>query len=73
MVKTIEQFNAVIPIVSVSMAMIGGVYWPLEIVASKFMLMLSKIVSITYRMEVLNGVTIYGRSIKFYIRLVFYC
>ena len=33
-VKNVQQFNAVIPIVSVSFAMIGGAYWPLEIVES---------------------------------------
>ncbi|MGY0693795.1 ABC transporter permease [Virgibacillus sp. FSP13] len=60
LVKTIQQFNAVIPIVAVSMAMIGGAYWPLEIVQSEFMLTLSKLVPITYGMEVLNGVAVYG-------------
>ncbi|WP_188456704.1 ABC transporter permease [Virgibacillus oceani] len=61
-VKTVQQFNAVIPIIAVSMAMIGGAFWPLEIVSSKLMLVLSKVVPITYGMEVLNGVAIYGYS-----------
>ncbi|WP_099157414.1 ABC transporter permease [Virgibacillus ndiopensis] len=63
-VKTVQQFNAVIPIIAVSMAMIGGAYWPLEIVSSKFMLALAKIVPITYGMEALNGVAIYGYSLN---------
>lgn len=63
-VHTIQQYNAVIPIITVSMAMIGGAFWPLEIVESKFMLLLSKIVPITYGMEALNGVTLYGYSFE---------
>ena len=63
LVKNVQQFNAMLPIVSVSSAMIGGAYWPLEIVESKFLLTLSKINPLTYGMEVLNGVTVYGYSI----------
>ncbi|WP_077324918.1 ABC transporter permease [Virgibacillus siamensis] len=62
-VKTVQQFNAVIPILAVSMAMIGGAYWPIEIVESKIMLMLSKIDPITYGMEILYGVAIYDRPL----------
>lgn len=61
-VKKAQQFNAVLPIVSVSMAMIGGAYWPLEIVSSKVLLTLSKINPIKYGMEILNGATVYGYS-----------
>ncbi|MEI3607138.1 ABC transporter permease [Pseudogracilibacillus sp. SE30717A] len=63
-VNTIQQFNAVIPIVSVSMAMIGGAFWPLDIVDSTFMLQLSKLIPITYGMEVLYGVTLYGYNLE---------
>ncbi len=63
-VKTVQQFNAVIPIVSVGMAMIGGAFWPLDIVESSFMLQLSKFIPITYGMEVLYGVTLYGYNIE---------
>ena len=50
-VKNVQQFNAVIPIVSVSSAMIGGAYWPLELVESPILLFLAKINPITYGME----------------------
>lgn len=63
LVKTVQQFNAVIPIIAVSMAMIGGAYWPLEVVESKFMIALSKVDPITYGMEALNGVAVYGYSL----------
>jgi len=63
-VKNTQQFNAVIPIIAVSMAMIGGGFWPIEIVESKILLALSKINPLTYGMEILNGVAIYGLSIE---------
>lgn len=62
LVKTIGQFNALIPLISVSFAMLGGAYWPIEIVTSDFLLALSKIIPITYGMELLKGATISGLS-----------
>ena len=58
LVKKVQHFNAVVPVVAVSMAMIGGAYWPLEIVDSPILLALSKVVPITYGMELLKGATI---------------
>jgi len=63
-VKNVQQFNAVIPIVSVSLAMIGGAYWPLELVESPILLFLAKLDPITYGMEILKGVAIYGYSFQ---------
>ncbi|MFS0783870.1 ABC transporter permease [Bacillus sp. 1P06AnD] len=62
LVKNLQQFRAVVPFLAVSMAMLGGAYWPLEIVTSKTILLLSKIVPITYGMQALKGATIYGQS-----------
>ncbi|WAA08587.1 ABC transporter permease [Fervidibacillus albus] len=59
-VKNIQQYNAILPLVSVSMAMIGGAYWPLEIVSSDILLTLARFDPITYGMEALKGATIYG-------------
>lgn len=64
LVKTVQQFNATVPIVAVGMAMIGGAYWPLEIVDSSFMITLSKFVPVTYGMELLQGVTIYNYTLE---------
>lgn len=64
LVKNVQQFNAALPIIAVSSAMIGGAYWPLEIVESKLLLVLSKVTPLTYGMEVLNGVTVYGYSME---------
>jgi ABC-2 type transport system permease protein len=64
LVKKVQHFNAVIPIVAVSMAMIGGAYWPLEIVDSPVLLALSKVVPLTYGMEALKGATINGWGLE---------
>lgn len=58
LVKKSQHFNAVIPIVAVSMAMLGGAYWPLEIVNSPVMIAISKVIPITYGMEILKGITV---------------
>ncbi|RKQ33859.1 ABC transporter permease [Oceanobacillus halophilus] len=63
-VKNAQQFNAVLPIVAVSMAMIGGAYWPIEIVESEVLLALSKINPLTYGMEALNGMVVYGYPLE---------
>ena len=54
-----RQYNAFIALATVSLAMLGGAYWPLEIVTSPILQALSKISPITYGMEILKGVTIY--------------
>ncbi|WP_453992684.1 ABC transporter permease [Bacillus nitroreducens] len=62
--KSTQQFNAIISLVSVSMSMLGGAYWPLEIVSSEFLLRVSDFVPIKHAMEGLKGATIYGASIS---------
>ncbi|MFF5994202.1 ABC transporter permease [Lysinibacillus sp. KU-BSD001] len=52
------QFNAVMTVIAIPFAMLGGAYWPLEIVSSKMILALSYISPITYGLEMLKGVTI---------------
>ena len=42
------------------MAMLGGAFWPLEIVDSEFMLLLSNIIPIKYGLDLLNGITSFG-------------
>ena len=48
------------PLITVSMAMLGGAYWPLEVVSSEIILKLANISPIKFAMEALNGATIYG-------------
>lgn len=63
-VKNSQQFNAFITILAVCMAMIGGAYWPIEIVESNFLISISKINPLTYGMEILHGVVNYGYSLE---------
>lgn len=60
--NTPGQYNAYITLIAVPFAMLGGAYWPLEIVSSKILLALSYISPIRYAMEILNGATLYGQS-----------
>lgn len=55
-----QQMNVVVPIVCVSSAMIGGAYWPLEIVSSKALLAVSNFVPIRHAMDALKGIAYYS-------------
>ncbi len=56
-VGTAQQMNVVIPIVAVSSAMIGGAYWPIEIVTNEFLLGVSRFLPLTHAMEAIKGLT----------------
>ncbi|MEO4053101.1 ABC transporter permease [Solibacillus sp. CAU 1738] len=60
--NTPGKFNAIMVVIAVPFAMLGGAYWPLEIVTSKVILALSYISPITYGLEILKGVTINGST-----------
>lgn len=64
LIKSYQQLNAVIPIVTVSMAMIGGAYWPLDIVTNDILLTIARIDPITYAMEALTSVSMYDNGIS---------
>lgn len=59
-VRNMQQFNAILPFIAVAMAMIGGAFWPIELVESKFMIALSHAMPIKYGMDMLNGAAVYG-------------
>ncbi|GLC90543.1 ABC transporter permease [Lysinibacillus piscis] len=56
--NTPGKFNAAMTVIAVPFAMLGGAYWPLEVVSSKIILALSYISPIKYGLEILKGVTI---------------
>lgn len=62
-VRTPQQMDVLTPIVSVSMAMIGGAYWPIEIVTNPVLIGLSKVVPVTYGMEALKGIAYHSYSL----------
>lgn len=59
-VANAQQMAVVIPIVAVSSAMLGGAYWPLEIVTSPFLLGISRAIPLTHAMDALKGIAYYG-------------
>ncbi|KGR78483.1 ABC transporter permease [Ureibacillus manganicus] len=61
--NTPGKFNAYISVVAVPIAMIGGGFWPLEIVTSEIMQAISYISPIKYGMDLLYGVTLFGEPL----------
>ena len=59
LVRNAQQMSVVIPIVAVSSAMLGGAYWPLEIVSNQVLLTLSRFVPIRYALDGLKGIIYY--------------
>src|SRR5690606_36151001 len=60
LVGNAQQMGVVVPIVCVSSAMLGGAYWPLEIVSSEALLTASNFVPIRHAMEALKGIAYYS-------------
>ncbi|MBY7142981.1 ABC transporter permease [Virgibacillus sp. NKC19-3] len=63
LVQKASQLNAVIPLVAVSMAMLGGAYWPLEVVSNNIVRMVAELIPVKHAMEALKDVTMYGESL----------
>ncbi|UTR13153.1 ABC transporter permease [Salipaludibacillus sp. LMS25] len=53
-VRSPQQLQVAIPLVAVSMAMLGGAFWPLEIITNDIILTITKAVPLTYGMEALH-------------------
>jgi len=64
LVGNVQQMNVIVPIVCVSSAMLGGAYWPLEIVSSKAMLTLANFVPLRHAMDALKGVAYYSYGLQ---------
>lgn len=67
LITSMRQLDAIIPFIAVSMAMLGGAFWPIEIVSSKVILALSYISPITYGMDMLKGATLYNWELEEYL------
>ena len=63
-VKTEKQLHALTPIVITSTSMLGGLFWPLEVVNSKIMLIISKfIIPQTWTMKTMEDIAVRGRGL----------
>ncbi|KGA97485.1 hypothetical protein AJ85_01955 [Alkalihalobacillus alcalophilus ATCC 27647 = CGMCC 1.3604] len=63
-VTNVRQLNGIVPFISVSMAMLGGAFFPLEFVSSDLILLLSKFSPTSYGLEMLKGATVYQWSFE---------
>lgn len=63
MVTKIQQLGAVIPIIATGMAMVGGAFWPIELVSNEILLGIAKVLPITYGLEALISVGVYGEGV----------
>ncbi|MDE4086074.1 ABC transporter permease [Planococcus maritimus] len=59
-----QQLGAVIPIVATGMAMVGGAFWPIELVTNEILLAVSKALPITYGLQALTSVAVYGNGVQ---------
>ena len=64
LVGNAQRMNVIIPIVCVSSAMLGGAYWPLEIVSNRFMQAAANFVPIRHAMEALKGIAYYSYTLQ---------
>ncbi|MDZ7836009.1 MAG: ABC transporter permease [Alkalibacterium sp.] len=64
LVDSPQQLQIVIPIVATSMAMIGGAFWPLEVVNNRILLFLAELTPIKHGIEGMMGAVEQGRSVS---------
>ncbi|WP_161879395.1 ABC transporter permease [Alkalibacterium sp. MB6] len=62
-VQTTQQLQVLIPIVATAQAMLGGAFWPLEIVSNPILLFLSDLMPIKYGIQGMMGAVIQERSL----------
>lgn len=62
-VQSPQQLQSINPIVATGMAMLGGAFWPIDIISNQIMVFLSKTVPIYYGMEGLKGAILYDQGI----------
>lgn len=64
LVKSYEQLNAIVPVILVSLAMLGGCMWPLEIISSKPLLFLSNITPHKWALQTIERTAAYGLDVN---------
>lgn len=57
------QLQVVIPLISTAMAMIGGAFWPLEIVTNEILLFLARLMPIYYGITGLRGAILHNQGV----------
>lgn len=62
LVRNPQQLNAVVPLFAVSFAMLGGAFWPLEIITSPVLLAIAKVIPIYYPMNAIKEILLYQQG-----------
>lgn len=62
-IKTPQQLQAVIPIVTTGMAMLGGAFWPIDIVTNNIIVTLGKLTPIYHGIQALQEAVLYDAGV----------
>ncbi|GAA4063121.1 ABC transporter permease [Amphibacillus indicireducens] len=62
-VRSPQQLQSIIPIVSTAFAMLGGAFWPLELVTNNFLQVLARITPVYYGTEALKDAMLYNTGV----------
>ena len=63
LVSSPQQLQSIIPIVSTAFAMLGGAFWPVELVSNNFLLALSKVTPVYYGSQALKDAMLYNAGV----------
>jgi len=63
-VKTHQQLQSIVPIITVSSTMLGGGFWPMEIVSSKAVLALANFMPQKWAIQALEDITLRHQGIQ---------
>ncbi|MDN6640460.1 MAG: ABC transporter permease [Tetragenococcus sp.] len=62
-VPTPQSLQVTIPIVTTAMAMLGGAFWPIDVVQNRFIVFLGELMPIKHGIESMNNVIIEGSTL----------
>ncbi|SER90017.1 ABC transporter permease [Salisediminibacterium halotolerans] len=64
LVRSYKMLDAIIPLTAVSMAMLGGAFWPIELVPSGLLQQIGELIPLKHGMDLLIGTTYGGASLE---------
>lgn len=63
LVRSPQQLQAIIPIISTAFAMLGGAFWPIELITNKFLLAVAQVTPIYHGIQALQQAIIYNAGV----------
>ncbi|PRY82524.1 ABC transporter permease [Alkalibacterium olivapovliticus] len=64
LIKSPQQLQVVIPIVTTSMAMLGGAFWPLEVVSNRLLLFIGNLMPIKYGIDAMTDTILHDQTLS---------